>query len=249
MNLNQIRKTLVLDIETASISKDFKDLSVESQLFWKKKALNLRRHENKTEVDLGPEVLYHQKAAIFAEFGKVICISVGIFEIDEGIKSFRVKSFYGDDESEILNSFQTLLNDYFYDKYHHTLAGHNLKEFDIPFLCRRMVIHGMKLPNLLRIQGARPWQVPHLLDTLELWKFGDYKNYASLDLLCDTLSIPSPKDKMDGSQVSEAYWNGQLDDVKVYCEKDLVATARVLLRLMGGESLDDSQVMYLKDDN
>ena len=170
------------------------------------------------------------------------------FTIDEdAIETFRIKSFYSENEQDVIQGFACLLNGHFYDKYHHTLAGHNVKEFDIPFLCRRMVIHQIKLPNLMRISGARPWQIPHILDTIELWKFGDYKNYSSLDLLCSVLDIPSPKDKMDGSEVSGAFWNGRLDEIKDYCEKDLVATARVILRLLGNVKLTDDQVIWVDE--
>jgi len=246
MNLTQIRRALVLDIETASISPTYSDLSDSMQSFWDKKSSRINTSSISVE-DYSSEEHYDDKAAIYAEFGRVVCISVGIFEVEDEIKSFRIKSFYGDDEKQILNSFSTLLNDHFYDKYHHTLAGHNLKEFDIPFLCRRMVINEIDLPNLMNIHGAKPWQVPHLLDTLELWKFGDYKNYTSLDLLCEVLGIPSPKNQMDGSMVSAAYWNGQIEDIKTYCEKDVLATARIILRLLGNMNLGDDRVTFVGD--
>lgn len=247
MNLNQIKRTLILDIETASMAVSYEKLEPKVQSFWAKKSKRLLNDlQNQEESDVLSR-LYDNKAAIFAEFGKVVCISVGIFEVTEEVESFRIKSFYGDDEKELLTSFADLLQGHFYDKYHHTIAGHNLKEFDIPFICRRMIIHKIKLPNLLRIHGARPWQVPHLLDTLELWKFGDYKNYSSLNLLCSVLGIPSPKDNMDGSEVSQAYWSGRIEEIKTYCEKDIVATARVLLRLLGSVELEDEQVVFVGD--
>lgn len=246
MNVNQLRKTLILDIETASMVESFDKLDKRHQSFWRKKS---RRFTPIHEYPLSEEelyALYEEKAAIFAEFSKVICISVGIFSIEEDdIHQFRIKSFYGDDERDILDQFSALLQDHYYDKYHHSLAGHNLKEFDIPFLCRRTIIHELSLPNLLRISGLRPWQTPHLIDTIERWKFGDYKHYSSLDLLCSVLNIPSPKDKMDGSEVNQAYWDGRIDDIKNYCEKDLVATARVFLRLVANRALHDDQVVFV----
>jgi predicted PolB exonuclease-like 3'-5' exonuclease len=245
MNLNQLKRTLVVDIETASMVVSFDKLDSRNQSFWRKKSKRLLKGH---KLDHDHETLsqfYEDKGAIFAEFAKVICISVGIFDINENIDSLRIKSFYGDNEFEILNSFRDLLQGHFYDKYHHTIAGHNLKEFDIPFICRRMVINGIKLPNLLRIHGARPWQVPHLMDTLELWKFGDYKNYTSLDLLCTVLGMPSPKDNLDGSQVSKAYWEGNIEEIKDYCEKDITATARVILKLLGETELSDDQVVIV----
>ena len=245
MNLNQLKRTLVVDIETASMVVSFDKLDSRNQSFWRKKSKRLLKGHKLDHDHETLSQLYEDKGAIFAEFAKVICISVGIFDIHENIDSLRIKSFYGDNEFEILNSFRDLLQGHFYDKYHHTIAGHNLKEFDIPFICRRMVINGIKLPNLLRIHGARPWQVPHLMDTLELWKFGDYKNYTSLDLLCTVLGMPSPKDNLDGSQVSKAYWEGNIEEIKDYCEKDITATARVILKLLGETELSDDQVVIV----
>ena len=245
MNLNQLKRTLVVDIETASMEVSFDKLDTQSQSFWAKKSKRLlNSHQVQNDQEFLHQ-LYHDKAAIFAEFAKVICISVGVFEVEDKVKSFRIKSFYGADETVLLTQFAELVQSHFYDKYHHTIAGHNLKEFDIPFICRRMIINNIKLPNLLRIHGARPWQVPHLLDTLELWKFGDYKNFSSLDLLCSVLGIPSPKEKMDGSMVSQAYWEGKIEEIKDYCEKDIVATARVMLRLLGSVELEDEKIVFV----
>lgn len=246
MHLNQLRKTLVLDIETASIVDSFEKMDKRHQSFWRKKS---KRFSNLHDYPLSDEelsALYVDKAAIFAEFAKVICISVGYFGIkDNSIDIFKIKSFHSDNEVAILTEFAELLNAHYFDKYHHTLAGHNIKEFDIPFLCRRMIINQIPLPNLMRISGTRPWQTPHLMDTIQLWKFGDYKNYSSLDLLCSVLDVASPKDKMDGSEVNKAYWDGRLEEIKDYCEKDLVATARVLLRLTTKFILEDEQVEFV----
>jgi len=245
MNLNQMKKTLVLDIETASLVKCFDDLSARMKSFWEKKSMRLIKDHSEDKRQEVLSDLYDRKAAIFAEFARVVCISVGIFEVEDEIKSFRIKSFYGDNEKQILDDFSELVNAHFYDKYNHTIAGHNLKEFDIPFLCRRMVIHKMKLPNLMRLYGSRPWQVPHLLDTLDLWKFGDYKNFSSLDLLCEVLSIPTPKDNMNGSEVSQAFWDGKVEEIKEYCEKDVLACARLILRLMGAQEIEDEKVFHV----
>jgi len=245
MNLNQLKKTLILDIETASMVESYENLHENQKTFWNKKSKRLSYSDQKTLEKGQVKDLYDEKAGIFAEFAMVVCISVGVFTVNkEEAESFRIKSLYGDDESKLLNDFADLLNDHFYDKFHHTLAGHNIKEFDIPFLCRRMIINQVNLPNLLRISGAKPWQLPHIMDTMELWKFGDYKNYISLDQMCSVLEIPSPKGNMNGSEVNQAYWNGQLEEIKTYCEKDLIATARVLLRLLGNTVLRDDQVVF-----
>jgi len=222
---------LFLDIETASVVPKFDHLSEELQALWFIKARQISR-----EKELTPELakrLFAEKAGIYSEFAKVICISVGFYEgTKKELKSFRVKSFYGDNEVEILKSFITLLKAHFDLPKQQAISGHNIKEFDIPFLCRRMVIHSLKVPKMLDISGKKPWQVDHLLDTLALWRFGDYKNYTSLRLLAAVLGIPSPKDDIDGSQVSSVYWEDKdIERICRYCEKDVFTTAQVYLRL------------------
>jgi len=163
----------------------------------------------------------------------VVSISVGYFEgSKKSLKSFRVKSFYGDDEKEILKDFIKLLKAHFNKPKQQAISGHNIKEFDIPFLCRRMVIHALNVPKMLDISGKKPWQVEHLLDTLVLWRFGDYKHYTSLQLLAAILGIPSPKEDIDGSQISQVYWEDHdLKRIYMYCEKDVYTAAKVYLRI------------------
>lgn len=225
----KITNVLFLDVETAPLVYKYKDLSEKMKPLWDSK---FRYQQTET-----PETLY-KKAGIYAEFAKIICISVGYF--NEG--TFRVKSFYGDDEKEILEAFSALLNKHFNRK-EHLLCAHNGKEFDFPFLCRRMLINGVKLPKTLNLAGKKPWEVQHI-DTMELWKFGDYKNFTSLNLLAHIFNIPTPKDDIDGSDVARVYWEEKnIQRIVTYCQKDVLTVARLLLRFMGEPLIEEKQVV------
>ena len=221
-NLN-IEDILFLDIETVPGTSEFSELPENMQALWKKKAGQI----GKATPEKTPEELY-QRAGIYSEFGKIVCISCGFLRGN----SFRVKSFYGEHEKDILNNFELLLSrSYSSDRY--KLCAHNGKEFDFPYISRRMLINDIKLPAILQSAGKKPWEVQHL-DTMELWKFGDYKHYTSLELLTAIFNIPTPKDDIDGSQVAEVYWKDKdLDRIAHYCEKDVLATAQLMRRYMG----------------
>ena len=188
-------------------------------------------------IQQSPESQY-KKAGVYAEFAKVICISVGFFNE----KEFRIKSFYHEDEKQLLKDFAGLLNKHFNRK-EHLLCAHNGKEFDFPFLCRRMLINGVKLPKTLNLAGKKPWEVQHI-DTMELWKFGDYKNFTSLNLLAHIFNIPTPKDDIDGSDVARVYWEEKnIQRIVTYCQKDVLTVARLLLRFMGEPLIEEKQVV------
>ncbi len=241
----KLRRILFLDIETASQVSSYEEMSVEFQRLWDTRA---RRYFEQRSVEMDDEKVaqyYQDKSAIYAEYAKVICISVGYLDKDGPEGQFRVMSIAGDDEVDVLTRFSALLYDHYYDSYYHFLCGHNIKEFDIPFLARRYVINKIKLPNLLNIAGTKPWQVHHLLDTMDMWKFGDYKHYSSLNMLCHVLGVPSPKMEMSGKDVNQAYWEGRLPEIVAYCEYDLIATARVYLRLIETDPFSDESVVYV----
>lgn len=239
----RIADILFLDIETAGKTAEFADLSADMQDLWSIKAKQLKRGEELSSSAVAQ--LYLDKGAIFSEFSRVVCISVGYFDYGkQKSKKFRVKSFFGKSEKEILIKFISLLKDHFDRPNKQAIAGHNIKEFDIPFLCRRMIIHGLKVPKMLDIKGKKPWQVNHLLDTLVLWRFGDYKNYTSLKLLATVLGIPSPKNDIDGSQIHDTYWNKK--DIKricEYCERDVLTTAKVFLRIHNKQIPENLEVI------
>jgi hypothetical protein len=240
----QLDKILFLDIETVPLVAEMSTLSPEMSHLWKEKAKILRERNPERFSDVfNPEEMFETTAGIYAEFGKIVCVSVGFMYFNEQNElCIRTKSFCGDDEKQILIDFSALLQK-FIKSSEYTLCGHNIKEFDVPYICRRMLINGIQLPNILRISGKKPWEI-NFLDTLELWKFGDYKNYTSLKLLTTIMGIPSPKDDIDGSQVAEVYYKERnVNRIAVYCEKDVVATAQLLLRLSGKELIQSNNIM------
>ena len=223
------KRILFFDIETVSQSAVFEDVSVVLQQQWyrKTKFILKKYEEDLTENELSET--YVQRAAIFAEFGKIVCISLAFLTDQDDVQILRVKSIAHDDEYQLLSEFKELLTKYFYDPNSHFLCGHNAREFDIPYICRRMIIHGIQLPEILNISGKKPWETEHLLDTMEMWKFGDRKNFTSLDLLASSLGIDTPKDDIDGSEVGRVYWKEQdLPRIARYCEKDVITVAQVL---------------------
>jgi hypothetical protein len=227
---------LFLDIETVPEEENFKLLDEEKQYLFESKTQYQRKDE------FTPEEFY-DRAGIWAEFGKIICISVGYFIIKVDVRSFRVTSFFGD-EKKILKDFSNLLNNHF-NQPQHILCGHNAKEFDFPFIARRMIINQVEIPAKLNLFGKKPWEVPHL-DTLELWKFGDYKHYTSMRLLTKVLQIPSPKDDIDGSEVAYVYYvDKDLDRIITYCEKDVIAVAQVFLRLRREDILIQEEIIHV----
>lgn len=233
LNLENI---LFLDIETVAETQHFSDLDTTKQELWEAKSRYQRKEEFTAEE-------FYDRAGIWAEFGKIICISVGYFAIQNDIRTFRVTSFYGD-EVQLLKEFKNLLISHF-SQAKHLLCAHNGKEFDFPYIARRMIIHNIELPYKLNLFGKKPWEVPHL-DTLELWKFGDYKNYTSLKLLTNVLGIPSPKDDIDGSEVYSVYYEtNDISRIVDYCEKDTIAVAQILLRLRGNDLLDNNEIIHI----
>ncbi len=212
-----------MDIETVSTVSSYDELDSRGRELWAKKTVFLQEREEKTAEEL------FDRAGIYAEFGKIVCISVGFVVQKQGENHVRLKSFASHDERELLVDFANLLQSHFNGP-DHLLGAHNGKEFDFPYIARRMVILGVELPGLLDIAGKKPWEIKHL-DTMELWKFGDYKAYTSLDLLTYVLNIPTPKDDIDGSQVANVYYKeNDLDRIIQYCEKDVVATIQLVMR-------------------
>lgn len=226
-----LTKILFLDVETVSGVQNLSELSEEMQYLWSIKAAQIMRKPiEEFEADECSTV-YKDKAAIYAEFGKIVCISVGLIVNENEQRKIRLKSFAGYDEAQLLTEFAELMNQYFYDAKSHYICGHNLREFDVPYICRRMVIHDVQLPALLQLHGKKPWETKYLLDTMDLWKFGDYKHYSSLKLLTGIFNIPSPKDDIDGSQVGKVFYEDKdLDRIAIYCEKDVVAVIQILMK-------------------
>ena len=238
MNLPQkLTDILFLDIETVPQAENWTALSKETQVLFEQKT----QYQRKDQISVED---FYERAGIWAEFGKIICISVGYFVEVNTRKQLRITSFFGDDEHKVLEDFKELLDKHFTKK-NTILCAHNGKEFDFPFLARRMIIHQIALPKKLNLFGKKPWDVPHL-DTLELWKFGDYKHYTSLKLLTSILGIPSPKDDIDGSEVAKVYYEEQdLERIVKYCEKDTIAVAQILLRFNNEELLSETDIVKI----
>lgn len=241
-----LKDILFVDIETVSEYATYHELRPEMQSLWARKAQRIDRAADHSDEEHWA-ASYTDRAGIFAEFAKVACITVGyLVKPSTDGPALRIKTFGGHHEAAVLRAFAELLDRHFDNPDQYYLCGHNVKEFDVPFLCRRMVIHGLHLPRMLNISGKKPWQVGHLLDTMELWRFGDYKNYTSLALLAATLHIKSPKDDIDGSQVGNVYWVDQdLPRIVHYCEKDVVTVAQIVMRFAGAELISDDAVEYV----
>ncbi len=245
LNLTNI---LFLDIETVSEKKEYSELDETFQELWRHKAKSILRKEDEliSEEDLAD---VYGRAAIYAEFGKIICISVGFLTQHPETKEYtcRLKSFRGHDEKALLTDFVSLLEKAYNNPERHFLCGHNIKEFDIPYICRRMAIHRMRLPKILDIAGKKPWETKFLLDTLEMWKFGDNKNYTSIKLLAAIFGFPSPKDDIDGSQVGNVYWQeNDVERIAVYCEKDVLAVVQLILCFKRMDVLPPEQIFFVK---
>lgn len=232
-----IESILFLDIETVPLAASFDNLPENYRLLWTKKAEFLRK-ENETAKDV------YKRAGIYAEFGKIICISAGYFFKNDSDRQFKITSFSGDNEKEILENFSRFLNSNSRKK-EVLLCAHNGKEFDFPFIARRMLINELKLPSLLNIFGKKPWEVAHL-DTMDLWKFGDYKNFTSLELLASVFNIPTPKDDINGGDIWRVYWEEKnLNRIIAYCQKDVITIARIFLKYRGESSIEDRNVLVV----
>ena len=228
---------LFLDIETVAQFSDFSELPEAGQMLWDKKSKFIRE-EGQTGRDV------YNKAGIYSEFGKIICISAGFIHNEDGQRKIRIKSFSGDDEKILLSEFIHMIK-VFGEKKDFTLCAHNGKEFDFPYLSRRMLINGIIIPEILDVAGKKPWEVK-FLDTMELWKFGDYKHYTSLELLSYIFGIQSPKDDIDGSMVSEVYYKGKdLPRIVRYCEKDVITIIQLLLKFKAEAIIPENNIVIV----
>ena len=240
-----VTKLLFLDIETVSEYPSFEELDETFQSLWKHKAKSILKKYD-TEITSEEAASIYEKAGIYAEFGKIICISVGILYLNAQQEwRLRLKSFQSDNEKEVLAGFLELVANKFSNPLSHGFCGHNIKEFDMPYICRRAIVHQLDLPPSLQISGKKPWEVKHLVDTMDLWKFGDKKNYTSLKLLAAVLGFPSPKDDIDGSEVGRVFWQEKdLPRIAKYCEKDVLAVVQLFLRYHYKPILEEEQIEF-----
>lgn len=220
---------IIIDIETAAENDSFENMNIEWQHLWEEKTVKILPD------GISSAEFYPMRAGVMAEFSKIVCISMGYFSKEQNLR-MRVKSFYGHDEKKILEDFIATLNKIESINNKWCFAGHNIKEFDIPFICRRMLINSLSIPRYLDFQNMKPWET-NIVDTFQYWRFGDYKNFTSLKLLAAAMGIPSPKDDIDGSMVGELYWKGSKEErnnalkrIVVYCQKDVITTGNIILR-------------------
>ena len=234
-----IEKILFIDIETVPLENAFNDLNEAMQAEWQHKFQFIKHNEAETF-----ENSFRQKAGVYAEFAKIICISVGRFKWVEGEKYFSVKSFYGDDEKNLLQEFSELISQQHTFKF---ICGHNIKEFDVPFIARRMIINQIELPPLFDIGGKKSFEVDYLIDTLHYWKFGDYKSYTSLALLTAVMNIPTPKSDISGKDVARVYYEeNNLKRIEKYCKQDVVAVAQLFLKFRMEKILSENQIKIVE---
>jgi len=238
---NHFQDFLIIDIETVSGNENVEALSPELQKHWERKAGFIRNPGEKA-----PEELYQDRAAIYAEFGKIIVIGMAIYHEVKGKPAMRVKTIASDDEKQLLTEFKNFIESKF-DQDNLKLCAHNGKEFDFPYLCRRMLLNDIKIPWSLNMAGKKPWEVNHI-DTMELWKFGDWKSFTSLDLLTNIFGIPSSKKELDGSMVTKTYYEekGGLTKIEEYCQKDVIATAQLYLRIHNLPLIEPDQINIVK---
>lgn len=229
-----LQQVMVIDIETVAQYRRYADLDARFQALWDAKiARNLDDDESPAD--------RYADAGLHAEFGKVICISAGVFHLRAGAQHFRVKSFHGHNERTVLVDFAQLLQA---QSSNLILCGHNLKGFDLPFLCRRMLANGLRIPTQLDVTGKKPWEINHL-DTMELWRFGDFRHYSSLNLLAAVFDIPTPKDDISGEDVYRVYYEeNNLERVRVYCEKDVITAAQLLLKMRNEAVIAEEHITF-----
>jgi DNA polymerase elongation subunit (family B) len=234
-----LENLFIIDIETVSEKEHFHLLDDDWKQLW------IEKTSRNLPADTTCEDFYPMRAAILAEFAKVACISFGYFKKENNDWQFRVKSLCGDHEKELLNQFAETLKQ-LHVNHNWVFTGHNIKEFDVPFLCRRMLINNIPIPSYIDFQYMKPWETP-VLDTLHLWRFGDYKHYTSLKLLAAVLGVPSPKDDISGKDVGEVYWKEKnLSRISTYCEKDVATVANIILRFKGLQLLKDEQIVFVR---
>jgi len=231
---------LIIDIETVSAQKDFGALQEDWKKLWEEKI------QHSLPENLTADEYYPLRAGVMAEFAKVICISMAYFKKDGNNYQLRVKSFYGHDEKELLQNFIKTVDQLELSNNRWCFTGHNIKEFDIPFICRRLLINGLSIPVYLNFQNMKPWET-NMVDTFQYWRFGDYKNFTSLKLLAAAMNVPSPKDDIDGSMVGEVYWQqNDVERIAIYCQKDVCTVANIILRFKALPLLNEEQVVYVK---
>ncbi len=239
----QLEKILFLDVETVSQTELYSELSEDQAALWQDKFIQIKNRAPEKYSDDSNAENSLSDMALFAEFGRIVCISMGFLYKEENEWHIRVKSIYGDHEEKILQEFATILRKLYARNY--LLCGHNIREFDVPYIARRMIINNIQLPQLILNAQRKKWESP-VIDTMEMWKFGDYKHFTTLKLLCNILHIPSPKNDMEGHDVYRVFYQEKnLERISTYCQNDVVATIQVFLKLSGFQTIAEDKIEYL----
>lgn len=234
----KIENILFLDVETVPLTYKYNDLGTYEKYLWDSKVKHLEK-ENVLASDL-----YAEKAGVYAEFAKIVCVSTAIVYKEKGKRKLRVKSFYSHDEKDVLADFSKLVSTHFNNDNHY-LCAHNGREFDFPFLCRRLLVNNMKLPGILSVNGKKPWET-HFLDTMEMWRFGDYRSFTSLELLTHLFGVPSPKDDLKGEDVKHVYYkDGDLERISRYCKKDALTVAQLFLKYRNEPIIPQEDIIFV----
>jgi DNA polymerase elongation subunit (family B) len=236
-----VERVLFIDIETVTQFKHYEEMPQALKPLWDIKSSYIDKIQE-------PDAVYHSKGAIYAEFGKIVCISVGYIKKEEQTYGAKIKSFFGNDEKQLLHKFSDFLKTLETRKTTYVFGGHNIREFDIPYICRRMLINGINLPDILNIVGKKPWEI-EILDTMQYWKFGDYKNFTSLKLLCQIFNIKEVKEEMDGSDVGRVYWEeNNLSQIVRYCQSDVLAVMQLLMKFKQLDEIKIDSIEYAKNE-
>lgn len=268
----QLDRCIFIDIETVPEYENFEQVPERFKDLWVTKWGKIRKFRNKSIAELAEHAQdpdsefaeaaeFYREAGIFAEFGKIVCISLGRFTTYDKARDqrkFRVTSFLSASEEDLLAEMENHIGRLSEkeiglgkfgkpeEKFKYCLVGHNIKEFDVPYLCRRMMVHGICLPEIVDCAGLKPWETPQFVDTMELWKFGDNKSFTSLDLLAARFGIESPKDDMDGSMVYQVFYESQdMDRLGRYCAADVVTCASLMLKWRQERPLEGFETEYV----
>ena len=214
-----LKKALYFDIETAGSIEKFEDLEKDNPILseiWKKRCRWLAQNSGEEHKNAAPWEFWNLKSSLHPEFAKVVCVSFGAYDGEE----MKIQSFVGD-EYEILKNTNAVFNKAMTKGW--KLAGHTIKNFDIPFLGKRMIINKIDPSPMIASLNRKPWESPYL-DIAEIFSFGGWgQSFTSLDLMSSVLGYESPKDDMDGSMVHNHFYSGRIDEIKTYCEKDVLA--------------------------
>lgn len=240
--IKNFKNILFIDIETASGVNTYTTLTENMQKLWLRKARSLMNPLQKPLEDL-----YFERAALFPEFGRIISIGMGFLFYNKNKElSLKVKTISNKNEKDLLLEFNQFIESTYPSK-ELSLVAHNGKEFDFPYLCKRMLVHQLVIPKALQLQGKKPWEVVHQ-DTIEWWRFGDKKGYVSLELLAEIMGIGNVKTDLSGDKVNYTFYiEKDLEKIKKYCAEDVITLAQLFLRFNFIDYIQEKNIQRITD--